>query len=144
MRKIDLIVLHCSASSLISQRAATIRAWHTERGFTGPDGIKGTDDDIGYHFFIGFDGKIEEGRALEAIGAHAEGHNANSIGICLAGLEVKDFSTHQFIALRLLLKLLKPQFRAAKIIGHSEIDKHGKTCPVFNVQPLKDFWAALP
>jgi hypothetical protein len=31
------------------------------------------------------DGTIEQGRELEAVGAHTKGHNAHSIGICYIG-----------------------------------------------------------
>ena len=37
--------------------------------------------DIGYHFVIGLDGEIEEGRPIEQSGAHTKGHNFDSIGI---------------------------------------------------------------
>lgn len=42
--------------------------------------------DIGYHFLIGRDGKIFQGRPLYAQGAHASGeNNVGNIGICLLG-----------------------------------------------------------
>ena len=69
-----LIVLHHSASPDVP--AAEIHAWHLARGWAG----------IGYHFVIRKNGNIEQGRPLEAIGAHAgPGVNGYSIGICLCG-----------------------------------------------------------
>jgi N-acetylmuramoyl-L-alanine amidase len=98
--------------------------------------------DVGYHYFIGFDGKLEAGRPLDAVGAHVEGQNAHSVGICLAGLKVFDFRPAQFDALKMLLALLKKAYPKATLHGHNEFtDK--KTCPVFNVQPLKEFWEKL-
>lgn len=36
-------------------------------------------------FAVGSDGVVYEGRGWEAVGAHASGHNAKSIGIALIG-----------------------------------------------------------
>ena len=77
MRKIDTIVLHCSATP--EGRAVsvpTIRKWHTDpkpkgRGWS----------DIGYHFVIGLKGEIWPGRPIGRKGTHVGGHNATSIGI---------------------------------------------------------------
>ena len=41
--------------------------------------------DIGYHFIIGRDGKIYEGRSSHIQGAHTGGHNENNLGISMAG-----------------------------------------------------------
>lgn len=129
-RRIDEIILHCSASSMKGQNAALIDKWHRARGFTR----------IGYHYFIGFDGKLEAGRYEDEVGAHARGHNAHSIGICLAGLEVEDFTPAQFQTLRSLLRDLKLDHPKARLLGHYEVDQHGKTCPVFDLGPWKEFW----
>ncbi|KAL4647374.1 peptidoglycan-recognition protein SC2-like [Arapaima gigas] len=42
-------------------------------------------DDIGYNFLIGHDGTVYEGRGWGVIGAHAKGHNHNSVGIAFMG-----------------------------------------------------------
>ena len=76
MRKIDLIVIHCSATR--EDRCFTefdLDVCHRRRGFNGP----------GYHFYIRKDGRIVSTRPVEKIGAHAKGHNATSIGICYEG-----------------------------------------------------------
>lgn len=70
MRKIDLIVIHCSATR--EDRCFTefdLDVCHRRRGFNGP----------GYHFYIRKDGRIVSTRPVENIGAHAKGHNATSI-----------------------------------------------------------------
>jgi len=42
--------------------------------------------DIGYHWVIGTDGNLYEGRALDAQGAHAgAGHNGHNLGISVIG-----------------------------------------------------------
>lgn len=41
--------------------------------------------DIGYHFYIEYDGKIKLGRPLHKTGAHCLGQNVQAIGIAFVG-----------------------------------------------------------
>lgn len=137
-RKIDMIVLHCSDSdNPRHDNIETIRQWHTERGFTGPDGISGNEDDIGYHFVITKDGVVHEGRPLNSIGAHVKGYNEHSIGICLTGKLKSQFTPKQFkAALALIRKLFSDHeldWKAVRL--HNQLDK-GKTCPNFNLNEV--------
>ena len=76
MRKIDTIVIHCSETPEgMDYPLGSLRADHLKRGFV----------DVGYHYYIKKDGTIQEGRPIEKAGAHAQGHNAHSIGICYEG-----------------------------------------------------------
>lgn len=127
MRKVDMIILHCSASDLPNQDAKMINEWHRARGFKK----------IGYHYFIQTSGKLEPGRCLEEVGAHCEGKNSRSIGVCLAGLT--GFSIAQFDTLRTLLAALKDLYPDATLHGHHEFNE-GKTCPVFDYTDLVRFW----
>jgi len=139
MRKINFIVLHCSDSDQASHdNIETIRHWHTLRGFTGPDGIKGNSDDVGYHYFISRNGSIHPGRKEDYVGAHVKNHNRFSIGICLSGRTFKDFHSSQFITARKLVdELLKKYNLTRKDVKlHRELDA-GKTCPNFT---LAQFW----
>ncbi len=129
MRKITKIILHCSASDRVDQTAAMMDLWHKARGFKSPSGKH-----IGYHFFIRPDGTLEHGREIEEVGAHCEGHNSNSIGICLAGL--KKFSPNQFATLVTLLQTLKGVYPKATVHPHNEFNKN-KACPVYDVSPFK-------
>lgn len=134
MRKVNLIILHCSASQIANQNAAMIREWHTA---PPPEG-RGWDD-IGYHAFIGFSGLLEAGRAWDTIGSHCEGYNEHSIGVCLAGLLEDSFNDAQFNSLKLLLSLLKKIYPFATLHAHWEFN-HQKTCPVFDIEPWKRVW----
>jgi N-acetylmuramoyl-L-alanine amidase len=60
MRKsTNWIAIHCSATRPSQDvGAADIRKWHKAQGWA----------DIGYHFVIRRDGKIEKGRALDCRG----------------------------------------------------------------------------
>lgn len=132
-RKIELIILHCSDSDNPNHdNPETIRKWHTERGFVGPDGIIGSEDDIGYHFVITKDGKIHNGRPVESIGAHCKDHNKNSIGICLTGR--RDFTPEQFASARKLVNSLFKEYGLdwRNVKPHNEFDS-SKTCPNYKV-----------
>lgn len=129
MRKIDKIILHCSATK--EGRHFTvddINAWHIARGFAK----------IGYHYVIYLDGSVHEGRSESLIGAHCLGQNATSVGVCyIGGLDTdgkpKDTRTDaQKKALVELVEKLKSRFPEAKVYGHNEFA--AKACPCFNVK----------
>ena len=129
MRRIDKIILHCSAT-LPGQRVdvETITRWHKQRGFKT----------IGYHFFIDRSGTIHAGRPLADQGAHCKGQNAHSIGICYEGglnKEGKPLDTRtilQRIAMKELVAQLLTQFPGATVHGHREFAN--KACPCFDVR----------
>lgn len=135
MRKINKIILHCSATKEGQKfTVKDIDAWHKQRGFNG----------VGYHYVILLDGTIEIGRPESVIGAHAVGQNKNSIGICyIGGLDAngkpKDTRNDaQRAALIGLVKELKDKYPGATVHGHNEFAK--KACPSFNVKDeLKTF-----
>lgn len=137
MRPIKTIIIHCSDSPFGD--ASQINVWHKQRGWNG----------IGYHHVIlngvikkgdpytpSLDGKVQDGRLLEKIGAHCAGHNEASIGICLIG--VKTFTEKQFERLLWLVRLYSKRFGIdpSNVRGHCEFD-HGKTCPNFDVQTIR-------
>lgn len=118
MRKIDLIVVHCSATR--EDRPFSehdLEACHRRRGFDG----------TGYHFYIRKNGDIKTTRPVERIGAHAKGFNRNSIGICYeggldAGGRAKDTRTEwQKHSLRVLLKVLLNDYPGSRVCGHRDL-----------------------
>lgn len=127
MRKIDMIIVHCSATPAgRNVSVEDIDRWHRERGF----------DCIGYHFVVGLDGTVYEGRHVERIGAHCKGYNARSIGVCYIGgvdeaMRPSDTRTEaQRKALRRLLTELRHSFNGAVIRSHR--DFAAKACPSFD------------
>jgi N-acetylmuramoyl-L-alanine amidase len=118
MRVITKHIVHCSDSLVGDVKA--IRQWHLARGWR----------DVGYHFVIRPDGEIEVGRMLDEVGAHCEGHNADSVGTCLVGK--KEFSPAQFAALRRVQGMLVALFPGIRVFGHKDFNAH-KTCPNFEV-----------
>jgi N-acetylmuramoyl-L-alanine amidase len=142
MRDIDLIVIHCSATKEGQDvTIEEIAKWHRARGFKR----------IGYHYVVKLDGTVEIGRGLHEVGAHAQGHNASSIGICyVGGLDKngkpKDTrTTPQRQALRDLVQGLVCRWPDARVCGHRDlspdlngngkVDPHEwlKACPCFDV-----------
>ena len=134
MRKITEIILHCSATREgQDKRASDIKNWHLKRGFK----------DIGYHYIIDLDGKIEVGRPDEKVGAHVSGHNTNSIGICyIGGLDDKDkpkdtrTEKQKYSMLNLLIALTLKYRDITKITGHNRYVN--KACPCFDVEQWLD------
>ncbi len=81
--------------------------------------------DIGYHYLVGTDGRIYEGRALSAQGAHSGGaNNVNNLGISVIG----NFSTclpsaRQLEALEGFLADRQAAYRVAAggVLGHRDL-----------------------
>lgn len=172
MRPINSIVIHCSASpnddSLFRGQVGqanfrnpvqTIDAWHAKRGFHRADEWRKRQEPglaaIGYHYVIDRAGLVWSGRHVDEVGAHAQGFNAKSIGICLVGLD--QFSPAQWVSLAHLVTAevacqtgrngpadrrdpLLPaacaawaQQRGLRIVGHRDLPDVRKTCPNFDV-----------
>lgn len=132
MFKPTKIIIHCSDSTWGSDYV--IDSWHRERGF----------DENGYHkvilngvtslgdeYDIRLDGHIEDGRSITKQGAHCKGHNSDSIGICLIGVD--EFTSAQYKSLKELCERLMEEYGISSddIYGHNEFST--KTCPNFNV-----------
>ena len=126
MRKIDLIILHCSASNNPKHDDISVmRKWHQRRGWR----------DVGYHYFIkAEDGAIQKGRDEKEIGAHCRGKNTNSIGICLHGLLASDFTEAQLNSAAVLIMDIFDRYpdRIIDVVPH-RIFSETKSCPVFNM-----------
>jgi hypothetical protein len=134
VRTINEIIIHCAATrpewgadQSAQWKRDQIDKWHRDRGWAG----------IGYHYVIDRDGTVVEGRPLAKVGAHVQGHNANSIGVCLIGGHgssatdafLDNYTLKQDVALRGLLA----QFpHITKITGHNDYT-NAKACPGFKV-----------
>lgn len=135
MRKITLIIVHCSATPEgVDYSVKDIDRWHRARGWNG----------CGYHYVVRLDGTIEQGRPEEVVGAHCKNHNLHSIGVCYIGgiparpsqrggerQEASDTRTPaQKAALQKLLTELKTRYPNAIIVGHN-VFAH-KACPCYD------------
>ncbi len=131
-KKTELIVIHHSGSFASRDIGAfEIDQLHRARGF----------DCIGYHLVIRRDGRVESGRALSTVGAHARGFNTVSVGLCLVGgradgEEYKaelNFTPKQWLSLAQTLSALLQRYPNAVIVGHNDLSMQ-KDCPGFNVR----------
>ena len=127
-RRINEIIVHCTATPEgRDYTVADIRQMHKAQGWV----------DIGYHYLIYRDGSIHEGRNVDMVGAHCQGHNAQSIGVCYVGGVARDGKTPkdtrtqaQKDALVHLLMQLVCLYPDATIRGHR--DFAAKACPSFD------------
>jgi N-acetylmuramoyl-L-alanine amidase len=128
VKDISIIVIHCSDSDRPEHDdISIIKQWHLERGFK----------DVGYHYYIKQNGKIQIGRSIFVTGAHVQGFNSESIGICLGGS--KKFTDSQMRSaaklidtLHAALPSLKPKYG---ILPHRFLDPK-KTCPNFELKEI--------
>ena len=118
----DAIVIHHSAGPAW-QNAENIHAAHRDgNGWVG----------IGYHYCINDAGEIQIGRPRDAIGAHAAGHNSNTIGICVIGnYDMIEPSRDQIESLSMLIAALcydySVEINEHTILGHCDLD--ATACP---------------
>ncbi|MBP5424602.1 MAG: N-acetylmuramoyl-L-alanine amidase [Prevotella sp.] len=130
MRKIDLIVVHCSATRCDRRFSVEdLIACHDARfGFTG------------YHYYITRNGRTYQTRHEQLVGAHAVGYNQHSIGVCYEGGldehgQSADTRTEaQKRALLRLLHRLKKAHPDASILGHRDLPGVHKDCPCFDAR----------
>lgn len=133
-RMITKIIIHCSATPEGKDFTVDdIRRWHKQQGWS----------DIGYHYVVYRNGDVVNGRDIDIQGAHCadNGGNINSIGICYIGGCAKDGKTPkdtrtdaQKVALLNLLLDLRKMYPHAVILGHRDLDEHGKLCPSFDAK----------
>lgn len=139
MRQIKSIIVHCTATrpdwwknKPVSEQVKEVERWHLDRGFNA----------VGYHYLIGRGGEVVQGRPVEKQGAHAKGHNKESIGVALFGgfgSDADDLATDHFTPVQLaamyeLIRNLQQQYQIKNenVIGHNRVS--AKSCPGFRVQ----------
>ena len=130
MRPISKVVVHCSATPDFQDVGfKEINAWHLEKGWKGPSGIGS-----GYHYIIRRNGTVEVGRMPDEAGAHVQGANFDSVGVCLIGTH--EFNESQIKSLRRVILSLLAMFPGSKVYEHRQFPsakKQGKTCPNMDV-----------
>lgn len=123
-KDIRSIIVHCSASGP-KTTLEDIKKWHKQRGWK----------DVGYHYVILADGKLKQGREWQEVGAHCQGQNRCTLGICLVGgndgKTLHKFSQEQMKTLEILIEGLRLSFGNIPIYGHRDFAK--KECPNFDV-----------
>jgi N-acetylmuramoyl-L-alanine amidase len=131
LRKIDAIVIHCTAhpDTAFGVGVAEIRRDHiNERGW----------DDVGYHFVVRRNGEIECGRMESVKGAHCPPMNGSSLAIAWVGISLP--TSQQWSSMVRLTKELMARYSVPthRVYGHKEADPAcGKSCPVLNMMTFR-------
>jgi len=129
------IVLHHSDIPDQAPQFNRVNESHKRRGFP----ISSLGWNVGYHYFIGFDGFVKQARKEEEVGAHCNAKMMNyiGIGICLAG----DFTQHdpnptQIVALETLLMGIQNRWNMPDeaILLHRECKP--TSCPGIDLRSL--------
>lgn len=125
---VRLLVIHHSASAPSTTRAQ-IDQWHRDRGFA----------EIGYHWVMEHDGLLLPGRSLALTGAHAEGHNTGSLGLCVTGDNTRDdwaWTLMQKNQLAQFVRWFLVFHPGAQVLGHRDLPGTHTACPGLDVRKL--------
>lgn len=148
-KKTQYIVIHCSATLPSSDIGVDeIRDWHKAKGWS----------DVGYHAVIRRNGEIEFGRHFDEVGAHVQGQNYQSVGVCVVGginddgKAENNFTPAQMDSLKAVVAMLTKAYPGAEVLGHRDLspdlDGDGiitrnewvKDCPSFDVRSWYSTW----
>jgi N-acetylmuramoyl-L-alanine amidase len=122
LKEIKYLVVHCSDTP--DERDVSVADIHDMHLGFGWDGI-------GYHKLITRDGTVHNGRPEFWQGAHVQGQNHHSLGVCLIGRH--QFTDAQFAALETVLLGWTARYPDAQIVGHRDIQlEDKKSCPNFD------------
>lgn len=95
-----------------------IHRMHLNRGWSG----------IGYHLYIRQDGSVYRGRPIDTVGAHAEGSNSKSVGVCFEGnFENETMNDAQKQAGKEVVAYLKDLYKISKVRKHKDVN--ATACP---------------
>jgi N-acetyl-anhydromuramyl-L-alanine amidase AmpD len=129
------VILHCSASPdsrEVRFDFEACRKFHKEERKWR---------DIGYHVYIDRSGKVSQGRPYNMVGAHAKGHNQNSIGVCYEG---SYFPTiEQINALCDVYRNIKAVYGIDYKRWHGHYEFANKECPGFMIEEARTLFAKL-
>lgn len=130
MRKIEYIVIHCTATSQAASVHAIKNYWEKVLGWKTP----------GYHYLIDKEGNFTKLLGIDKISNGVKNHNKNSIhisyigGIDKEGKSVDNRTIQQKETILYLLRELKRKFPNAIIQGHRDFPNVKKDCPSFDAK----------
>ncbi len=130
MRKIDYIVVHCTATPITVKVQSILNYWKVILKWRNP----------GYHFLIDRFGVVHAIHPIDKIANGVRGYNHNSIHVsCIGGQTNKgkfmDTRTNeQKISLFNTLMNLRARFPNAIIQGHRDFKGVKKLCPLFDAK----------
>lgn len=132
MRKIEYIVVHCTASSQKWGVKDLEYEFYKAKGWKNP----------GYHYVVTADGKIHQMLAEAKVANGVKGYNGASVHVAyVGGVDVADGlkpidnrTEAQKATLLKLLRLLRKRYPDAVIQGHRDFPNVRKDCPCFNAR----------
>ena len=129
MRRIDWLVVHCTATPQSTTVASIQRYWRENLKWKSP----------GYHFLIEANGTVYNLQPINLPSNGVAGHNANSIHISYIGgvngrQAIDNRTDAQKREILRLLTDLKKQFPNAQIQGHRDFPRVAKACPSFDAK----------
>jgi len=131
MRKINYIVVHCTATPPNTTVESIKRFWKDVRGWG---------DTPGYHYLIMRDGEVKQLLDESKISYGAYGHNQECIHVSyIGGIDEHGKPQDNRTALQkeiMYSKLieLSKKYPDAKILGHRDFPNVAKACPSFDVR----------
>ena len=128
--KTNYVILHHAAAKACSPYQ--IDSWHKANGWSG----------IGYHYFIRKDGTVYRGRPEWATGAHAQGMNNESIGICVEGNYDIEYvmPTKQEEAVKDVLRYVKLRYPDAMLKAHKNVCATGCPGKYYPLSEMMEFY----
>lgn len=132
MRKIDYIVVHCTASPQTWGVRELENEFYKVKKWKNP----------GYHYVVTADGKIHQMLAEDKVSNGVKGYNSVSVNVAYVGgvdvanklAPIDNRTAAQKASLDKLLRLLKGKYPNAIIQGHRDFPGVAKACPCFNAR----------
>lgn len=130
MRKIDYLVVHCTATPQTATIEGIRRYWREECGWRNP----------GYHYLIAVDGSVVALHPEPQPANGVAGHNAHAVhvsyvgGIDACGNPHDNRTDAQKTALAELLAQLRGRYPGAEVCGHRDFPGVRKSCPSFDAR----------
>lgn len=131
MRKVNYIVIHCTATPQTTTIDSIQRYWRNVLKWRNP----------GYHKIVEPSGKVVELLGDEGVSNGVAGYNSQSInisyigGVDAAGKPIDNRTEAQKEALWDLVIHYKTKYPNAKVLGHRDFPKVAKACPCFDAIP---------
>ena len=127
----DMCILHHTACSVASPE--DIHRWHLANGWSG----------AGYNLYVRKDGTVYELRPMNCVGAHAQGYNSISIGVCFEGnFEEEDMTPEQVESGKEVCDYVRSLYGDIPFKGHRDVNN--TSCVPLDTELLtKNGWKQL-
>jgi N-acetylmuramoyl-L-alanine amidase len=125
---VSKLVIHHSESPMAATTVEDIKRWHLAKGWS----------DIGYHAVIDMRGTVHWGRSESIKGAHAQGANWHSLGLCVIGnFDNESPRKAQWSSLLTVIETWCRRYHLTpsveSVIGHRDVPGTTKSCPGKNL-----------